>query len=71
MNGQFNLDEFVSKIDWEGGAFGALEYGIRLSDYELPKEASDKWLEIQEVYGDLAALISEFYAIAETYGVDY
>jgi hypothetical protein len=71
MSDRYSFQEFMGKMDWEGGAYGALEYGIRLSDYDLPKEAEDKWCEIQEVFGEFSDLITDFYAIAEEYGVEF
>lgn len=70
-NGKYNLEDFVSKIDWEGGLDGALSYGLTTSDYEIPKEIQDKWAELQEIHSDFEAEAAEFWSLCEQYGVDY
>ena len=35
-----DLEDFVGKIDWEGGIPSALEYGLRSTDYELPDDVA-------------------------------
>lgn len=66
-----NLEDFVGKIDWEGGVTSALEYGLESDDYEIPDDVAEKWDEIRDVFGDLDNLIGEFYALVKNHGVDF
>jgi hypothetical protein len=54
------LIAFASKVDWEGGVYAALEYG--LSADELPEghpELEAIWREMERKYADLEQLIAE------------
>ncbi len=66
-----NLEDFVGKIDWEGGVTSALEYGLESDDYNIPDDVAEKWDEIRDVFGDLDNLIGEFYALVKNHGVDF
>lgn len=65
------LERFVGKIDYEGGIYGALEYGLTQSGYELPKEVADQWTEIVDAFGEVESMVAEFWELCEKYGVDY
>lgn len=44
-------EEFVAKIDWEGGVMSALEYGLRQDDLEEPNTPlGHAWGELQMAY---------------------
>ena len=60
-----NIHDFLGKIDWEGGVYGALAYGLTAADYDLPKYVADKWLEIRELFTDLEELVHDFDILAD------
>lgn len=66
-----DLEDFVGKIDWEGGTYSALEYGLESKDYNLPDDVAEKWDEIREIFSDAETLIGEFYSLVKQHGVDY
>lgn len=66
-----NLEDFIGKVDWEGGVTGALEYGLSSDDYDIPDDVAEKWDEIRDVFSDLDSLIGEFYTLVKQHGVDY
>lgn len=65
MSSHGNIHDFLSKIDWEGGVYEALQYGLKVSDYDLPQEVVDSWNEIRESFADLDELVTEFNKIAD------
>ena len=42
-------DELAHKVEWEGGAFEALRYGIRSRDIDDPEVAA-LWREMETLY---------------------
>lgn len=42
-------EEFASKVEWEGGVFGALEYGLRPEEMR-PGALRDAYKELWDVY---------------------
>lgn len=66
-----NLEDFVGKIDWEGGTYSALEYGLSADDYVLPDDVAEKWEEIRDVFSDLESLTGEFWTLVKQHGVDF
>ena len=65
MSTHGNIHDFVSKIDWEGGIYGALEYGLTPSGYDLPQNVVDAWWEIREVYESMEPLIEDFWRLSD------
>lgn len=61
MSDLYNIHDFISKIDWEGGVYGALGYGLRTKEYDLPKHLVDMWNEIRDLYEDIDSLVQEWY----------
>lgn len=43
--------DFIDKIAWEGGAAGALAYGLRASDADDPR-LGELWQAIEDGYSD-------------------
>lgn len=66
-----DLEDFVGKIDWEGGLTSALDYGLQTKDYELPEDVAEKWDEIQDAYAEIESLSGEFWALVRQHGVEY
>lgn len=66
-----NLEDFVGKIDWEGGVTSALDYGLTTTHYDLPDDVAEKWDEIRDAYSEVETLQGEFWALVKQHGVDY
>lgn len=66
-----DLEDFVGKIDWEGGTYSALQYGLESKDYELPDDVAEKWDELQDLFSEIEALEGEFWAAVRGHGVEY
>lgn len=66
-----DLESFVGKIDWEGGTYSALEYGLSADDYNIPDEVAEKWEEIRDLFSDMESLTGEFWTLVKQHGVDY
>lgn len=62
-----NIHDFIGKIDWEGGVYGALGYGLRTNEYDLPKHLVDMWNEIRDLYEDIDSLVQEWYRESDKY----
>jgi hypothetical protein len=65
---QDDIDDFLGKIDWEGGVVDALEYGLTTERYpNLPQRLRDKWVELREAWNEFAPLIDEWEDAAHFY----
>jgi hypothetical protein len=56
------LEEFASKVDWEGGIFGALEYGLHESELEDTPENQKlifAWRDLRERFDEMQEAITE------------
>jgi hypothetical protein len=62
---KYNIHDFLSKIDYEGGVYGALDYGLTVAEYDLPQNIVDKWKEIGELFTDLEELVRDFDILAD------
>jgi hypothetical protein len=51
---------FRDKIDWEGGAWDALNWGLAAED--LPEQYRDDWRSLAKLYDELDERAAEFYA---------
>jgi hypothetical protein len=52
--GSVTVDEFVAKVEWEGGIEPALDYGLKEDD--IPDEAAElkaAWKELREAWASL------------------
>lgn len=38
-----DVKDFLGKIEWEGGVYEAIEYGVDERTYELPAELKEHW----------------------------
>ena len=48
-----NVYDLLSKIDWEGGITGILEYGERdIEDYDVPDDLKEAWADMAEAYAE-------------------
>lgn len=56
--------DVAGKIDWEGGIFEALEYGIKASDMpESDQELTDAWQALEIAYRVAEACASRVYGL--------
>ena len=53
-------DEVRDKIDWEGGVWDALNWGLAAED--LPEQYRDDWRSLAKLYEELDLRAAEFYA---------
>jgi len=53
-------DDVRDKIDWEGGVWDALNWGLDAED--LPEQYRDDWRSLAKVYEELEQQAAEFYA---------
>jgi len=63
VTGEYTDDEFADKVEYEGGIFGALEYGLRATDLQDPTSAlGQAWAELTVRFEELKPLIDEVQA---------
>lgn len=67
MSEYFNVHDFMEKVDYEGGPYSALEYGLTTAEYELPKHLVDTWNEIRDMFHDLNTLVEDFWTDMDKY----
>ncbi|WP_194904812.1 hypothetical protein [Catenulispora rubra] len=53
-------DDVRNKIDWEGGVWGALCWGLTAED--LPEQYREDWQSMAELYQELDERADAFYA---------
>lgn len=63
-DGLYNIHDFLGKIDWEGGLYSALEYGLSTRDYDLPKDVQDAWEEVRYAFSEMQELVDDFWRVA-------
>ena len=55
--------DFFAKIDWEGGFYSAVSYGLRAEDYPgLPEEFSKEWEDLYAKAEKMNKLYDEFFS---------
>ena len=66
-------EEFANKVDYEGGPFGALDYGMRAEDIKNQDgELYAAWLELETKYDELKPLCDRVQkALDDAWGTDY
>jgi hypothetical protein len=66
-------EEFANKVDYEGGPFGALDYGMRAEDIKNQDgELYTAWLELETKYDELKPLCDRVQkALDDAWGTDY
>jgi len=62
--------EFANKILWEGGIYGALDYGLDANDYDLPPSVVSAWRDAREGFKQLESFINRFEHAAKQAGID-
>jgi hypothetical protein len=56
--------EVSYKIDWEGGIFEALDYGLKSSDIE-PGALRDAWLKLEQAHAKMIPLVDDVEELLE------
>jgi hypothetical protein len=57
---EMNIHDFLGKIDWEGGVYEALQYGLKTNEYDLPQHLVDAWNEIRDAFDDIEDLVADW-----------
>lgn len=65
-----NNQELANKIDWEGGFYGALQYGID-PRYIQDKEMRELWVELQARFGMCEAIVEKIRNLLPEPGDDF
>lgn len=52
----YNVFDLEGKIDWEGGITSALEYGIRIEEYDVSEELKAAWYEMADLFEEFQDL---------------
>lgn len=53
---EYTVHDLLNKIDDEGGIDCAIDYGIRIEKYDIPKNLKNDWAEMAEAYQAFAEL---------------
>lgn len=66
-------EEFANKVDYEGGTFSALEYGMKAADLKNKDgELYAAWLELENKYKEMQPLCNRAQkALDSAWGTDY
>ena len=61
---ELTLVEFASKVEWEGGVFDALQYGLKSTDIDIDSDPNarrlaDIWEALEHQHQAMAQLIDE------------
>ncbi len=61
--GARDLEDFEAKIDWEGGVYGALQYGLRADDFypNLPPRVREAWNDLVIAFDEIDELVDEYH----------
>lgn len=61
------LDDFLAKIEWEGGAIEALEYGLRASDIDPTEDSNIRgaWERLEDLYEQMKPSVDEMQRLIE------
>lgn len=53
-------EDFAAKVEWEGGVFEALDYGLTISDVpDDDTELKEVWGQLETLYKQIAPLIDK------------
>lgn len=62
---KYNVGDFANKIDSEGGLYSALEYGLKVAEYDLPQNVVDKFMELELMFAEMDELAQEFWVLID------
>lgn len=59
-----NRDEVIAKMNWEGGIYDALEYGLKASD--MPdEELKEAWQALEDAFSEAEYLADRVLSLLE------
>ena len=64
MNSRMTIEELASKVEWEGGVEGALDYGVTSDDIEDP-QLSALWAKATEAHAVLQYIVADINKILD------
>lgn len=62
--------DFMQKILWEGGLYGAADYGLKAEDYDLPSQVATAWQEFVTAFRRADGLADTFTKVANDAGLE-
>jgi hypothetical protein len=62
--------DFINKIEWEGGVTEALEYGLQSEEYNLPAAVDRGWNDLRTAYAAYVTVKQYFTDTAERAGLE-
>lgn len=72
MKESLNIYDLLSKIDWEGGITGILDYGERnIEEYDVPDVLKDAWDEMEGFYSDFEGAMGTVQELLEETEIKY
>ncbi len=60
-------EDFIAKIEWEGGVEAAIEYGLEAKDCDHP-EVADAWQSVLDNYDDYQGARQRWMGVSAMYG---
>lgn len=65
MSDKWDVNDLDAKIDWEGGIDAALDYGVKIHEYDVSPELEAAWYEMEDAYDAFSDLRAEVYSLIE------
>lgn len=60
MDESRNIYDLLGKIEWEGGIYEVLDYGMHvIDDYDVPDSLKEKWEEMDDSLWEFRELMSD------------
>lgn len=60
MDESHNIYDLLGKIEWEGGLYEVLVYGLHvIDDYDVPDSLKEKWEEMDDAFFELLGLMDD------------
>lgn len=67
-----NIFDLLAKIEWEGGVYAVLEYGLHnIDDYDVPDELKEAWDDMVSLFGEFEGLVEDVYALLSRFENQY
>jgi hypothetical protein len=65
MSDKQDIYDLDAKIDWEGGIDSALDYGVKIHEYDVSSELEAAWYEMEDAYEAFSDIRATVYALIE------
>jgi hypothetical protein len=63
MDESRNIYDLLGKIEWEGGIYEVLDYGLHvIDDYDVPDSLKEKWEEMDDAFCEFMGLMNDVQA---------